>query len=84
VRLPDTLSEYAPKGKSPLAACEAFVKATCPKCGRPACRETDTIDTFIDSSWYFLWYLSAQDDTQPFAPEAVRQWMPVDQYTGGV
>jgi leucyl-tRNA synthetase len=84
VRLPDRLDDYAPKGKSPLAACDEFVHATCPKCGGPARRETDTIDTFIDSSWYFLRYLSPRDETQPFAPEAVEQWMPVDQYTGGI
>jgi len=84
VRLPDRLDDYAPHGKSPLAACEAFVNTVCPRCGGPAKRETDTIDTFIDSSWYFLRYLSPRDEGQPFDPELVRKWMPVDQYTGGI
>jgi len=84
VRLPEQLQDYAPHGKSPLAACDEFVNTTCPRCGGPARRETDTIDTFIDSSWYFLRYLSPRDDAQPFAPEAVKKWMPVDQYTGGI
>jgi len=84
VLLPEKLDNYAPHGKSPLAACDEFVNTTCPKCGGAAKRETDTIDTFIDSSWYFLRYLSPRDEGQPFAPEAVQKWMPVDQYTGGI
>jgi leucyl-tRNA synthetase len=84
VRLPDQLDEYAPRGRSPLAASDDFVNTTCPTCGGPAKRETDTIDTFIDSSWYFLRYLSPRDGERPFDPDAVRKWMPVDQYTGGI
>ena len=84
VLLPNELDDYAPEGKGPLEACDEFVNVACPKCGKPARRETDTIDTFIDSSWYFLRYLSSRDESQPFAPEAVKQWMPVDQYTGGI
>ena len=84
VLLPDQLDDYAPEGRSPLEACEEFVNTTCPKCGKPAKRETDTIDTFIDSSWYFLRYLSPRDDAQALSPEAVKKWMPVDQYTGGI
>ncbi len=84
VLLPDQLDDYAPHGKSPLEACEAFVGAPCPKCGKPARRETDTIDTFIDSSWYFLRYLSPRDEAQAFAPAAVKKWMPIDLYTGGI
>jgi len=84
VLLPDELDDYAPHGQSPLAASDAFVNTTCPKCGGPAKRETDTLDTFIDSSWYFLRYLSPRDDERPFAPDAVKAWMPVDLYTGGI
>ncbi len=84
VMLPDKLEDYAPHGKSPLAACQEFVNTTCPRCGKPAKRETDTIDTFVDSSWYFLRYLSARDDTRPFSPEPMGKWMPIDQYTGGI
>ena len=84
VRLPDRLEDYAPQGKSPLAACEDFVRTNCPRCGGPARRETDTIDTFVDSSWYFLRYLSPRNGGAPFDPEKVGMWMPVDQYTGGI
>jgi leucyl-tRNA synthetase len=84
VLLPNELDDYAPEGKGPLEACDEFVNVACPKCGKAARRETDTIDTFIDSSWYFLRYLSSRDESQPFAPEAVKKWMPVDQYTGGI
>ncbi len=84
VRLPDRLDDYAPQGKSPLAACDEFVRTNCPRCGGPSRRETDTIDTFVDSSWYFLRYLSARNDEAPFDPKKVGMWMPVDQYTGGI
>src|SRR5204863_6830405 len=71
-------------GESPLARHEGFVNVQCPKCGGGAKRDTDTMDTFVDSSWYFLRYCSPREQTRPFDPEKVERWMPVDQYTGGV
>ena len=83
VLLPEN-AEFQPTGESPLARNEAFVNTTCPQCGNTnAKRETDTMDTFFDSSWYFLRYLSAHDDQHAFDPEQVKTWAPVDQYTGG-
>jgi len=83
VVLPD-VEDYAPKGQSPLAAVTDWVNTECPKCGRPARRETDTMDTFVDSSWYYIRYLDAQNTERPWAREAADYWMPVDQYIGGV
>ncbi|HEV3033984.1 MAG TPA: leucine--tRNA ligase, partial [Solirubrobacteraceae bacterium] len=83
VELPD-IEDYTPKGRSPLAAAEDWVNTTCPKCGGSARRETDTMDTFVDSSWYFLRYCDARNEHAAWDPAALREWMPVDQYIGGV
>src|SRR5579875_638020 len=83
VELPD-IEDYAPKGRSPLAAAEDWVRTRCPNCKGPARRETDTMDTFVDSSWYFLRYCDARNEERAWDPRALREWMPVDQYIGGV
>ncbi len=82
VLLPDD-AEFRPTGESPLQLHEGFVNTPCPDCGRAAKRETDTMDTFVDSSWYQLRFTSAHYDQGPFDPLAVKAWSPVDQYTGG-
>ncbi|CEO32102.1 leucine--tRNA ligase [Paraclostridium sordellii] len=76
--------EFTGKGESPLTTSKAFMNATCPCCGKPARREVDTMDTFVDSSWYFLRYIDAQNTKEPFSKDVVDKWMPVDQYIGGV
>ena len=84
VRLPDEV-DYTPKDDSvaPLGNLPEFVNVACPNCGGPARRETDTLDTFFDSSWYFLRYCDPQNMQEPFAPEKVKAWCPVDMYVGG-
>ncbi len=86
-QLPVTLpyeAQFTGKGKSPLAQLESFVKTACPKCGGEAHRETDTMDTFVDSSWYFFRYVDPKNGSLPFDPKVVEPWFPVDQYIGGV
>ena len=83
VRLPENV-KFEQGSVSPLAQCEEFVNCTCPKCGAPAKRETDTMDTFICSSWYYLRYTDPKNTEMPFAKDKVNYWAPVDQYIGGI
>jgi leucyl-tRNA synthetase len=83
VLAPDDV-EFRPTGESPLRFHEGFLRTTCPVCGRPATRETDTMDTFVDSSWYFLRFADPHNTTAPFDLAVVAKWLPVDQYIGGI
>jgi leucyl-tRNA synthetase len=83
VLLPENI-EITQQGGSPLARVPDFVNATCPQCGGKALRETDTMDTFVDSSWYFYRYADARNNQAPFATETIAYWFPIDQYIGGV
>ena len=83
VLLPDDV-EFMPTGRSPLTTHEEFLKVQCPMCGLEGKRETDTMDTFVDSSWYFLRFADPLNEDAPFAEESVEHWMPVEQYIGGV
>jgi leucyl-tRNA synthetase len=83
VELPE-VEDYAPRGRSPLAAAEDWVATECPRCGGPARRETDTMDTFVDSSWYFIRYLDPRNDASAWDRAAADHWLAVDQYIGGV
>jgi leucyl-tRNA synthetase len=83
VLAPDDV-EFLPTGESPLKHHEGFLNTTCPECGGPAVRETDTMDTFVDSSWYFLRFADPTNEDRPFDAAAVEHWLPVDQYIGGV
>jgi leucyl-tRNA synthetase len=83
VLLPE-LEEWKPSGESPLKTLSAFVETTCPGCGGPARRETDTMDTFVDSTWYYLRYLDPADSERPWEPADANYWVPVDMYIGGI
>jgi leucyl-tRNA synthetase len=83
VRLPESVT-LTGQGQSPLAGVPEFVNTTCPKCGGPARRETDTMDTFVDSSWYFYRYTDPHNDRAPFGKAPVAYWFPIDQYIGGI
>ena len=83
VLLPE-VEDYRPKGRPPLASNEEWMKVPCPRCGAMGTREADTMDTFVDSAWYFLRYCDPDNDEEPFSRELVDFWMPVDQYVGGI
>ena len=83
VRLPEVV-DYAPKGKSPLESVPEFINTKCPRCGGDAKRDPDTMDTFVDSSWYQLRYTDPHNDNEIFDPKIAKRWMPIDQYIGGI
>jgi leucyl-tRNA synthetase len=83
VLLPE-VEDYRPKGVPPLASNTEWLHVPCPRCGKPATREADTMDTFVDSSWYFLRYVDPHNDEAPFGREVVDYWCPIDQYIGGI
>ncbi len=83
IYLPENV-EFKPTGESPLALSPEFVNTTCPECGGPAKRETDTMDTFMDSSWYYMRFISPHDEHRVFDSDLVNKWLPVDQYIGGI
>ncbi|HZO49295.1 MAG TPA: leucine--tRNA ligase [Gaiellaceae bacterium] len=83
VLLPD-VDDYLPKGRSPLATAEDWMATACPRCGEPAQRETDTMDTFVDSSWYFIRYCDPHNEHEPFSRAIADYWMPINQYIGGI
>ncbi len=84
VLLPESVKDYKPKGKSVLEGVEEFINTTCPKCGGPARRDPDTMDTFVDSSWYYLRYTDAHNQALPFEPAEANKWLPIDEYIGGI
>ena len=84
IELPIEGISFTGKGGSPLTKTDSWLKTNCPKCNKPARRETDTMDTFIDSSWYYLRYADAKNNKEAFAKDLVNYWMPVDQYVGGI
>jgi leucyl-tRNA synthetase family protein len=83
VRLPEDVA-FVGKGASPLTTSRSFLECACPRCGKPARRETDTMDTFVDSSWYWMRYLDPNNDQEPFARAEADAWAPVDLYVGGI
>ncbi len=83
VRLPENVENFKPRGRSPLEDIPEFMNTSCPRCGGPARRDPDTMDTFVDSSWYFLRFTDPKNPGAPFDPEVANAWMPVDQYIGG-